>query len=375
MGKSILEEAVDDVQALRKAAEENAKNLLIESVSPRIKDFIQSHLGEGVDGPEGGSDPAPDAGEQPHDAPEGDEEGGDDDESLYDIEGDDDEEVEDDDMSESEDGDDDEEDDDDEEEEEMDESVNEASDDDNSDPESDDDKSGWDKFKKKKKKGKKMADCDESVEEVTQEDLLNTFNEVLKGGLKEAGTTHPAPQGSFKDQQDPNDGEYGITHKIPGDTHWSHAKKVLKKAKKAKMVTKEAHEKVVQNLQRQLAQYQEAFKYLKKNLNEMNLFNAKLVYTTRLMQNNLTNKQKMHVMEAIDKARTPKEAAFVANTLSESFKIAGVLGSGRKQVHGSKAQRTTGKPSSTLTEGKTSTAGVSSKETDRWAQLAGLMGE
>jgi hypothetical protein len=355
MGKSILEEAVEDVQALKRAAEENAKNLLVEAMSPRIKDFIQSHLGqEGVEapggqadgGPSGNSDTAPDSQDQADGSSEDDEgyeTGDDEDEVDFDVDADEDEDedLEDDEESEEED----------EEEEDEEEAitkpakskkgVKEASDD--SDDESDEDDED---------------SMDEEVE-ITSEDLKRAFLESIKG------KSHP---GSFSDAQDPNDGEYGLAHKVPGEVMWADGAKVLRKAKKAKMVTKEQHEKVVQKLHRQLAQYQEAFKYLKKNLNEMNLFNAKLIYTTKLLQNNsLSNKQKLNVVETLDNARSKRECEFMYKTLSESFKIAGVLGEGRTKVKGPKASRMM-KPGATLNEGKTQ----ESAQSNRWAELAGL---
>ncbi len=369
MARSILEEAVEDVQSLKRAAEENAKNLLVEAMSPRIKDFIQSHLGqEGVEGGVPGPDGAPagnndtaytpvDAGEDTP-TPAGDDD-------VYEIE---DDETDDQDQDEDEDDtdvefeDDDEGDDeevefeDDEDEDDEDQlpqkpkrkapPVEEGSDDDSDDADDDEDED----------------DMDETLE-ITSEDLKKAFISSIQSGLKNEDST----QGRFHDPQDPNDSEFGLVHKVPGETMWADGGKVLKKSKHAKMMTKEQHEKVVQKLHRQLAQYHEAFKYLKKNLNEMNLFNAKLIYTTRLLQNNLSNKQKLQVVEKLDKARSKREVEFMYNTLSESFKIAGVLGEGRAKVKGPKASRVM-KPGSTLNEGKTR----ESTQSNRWAELAGL---
>jgi len=356
MGKSILEEAVEDVAQLKRAAEENAKNLLVEAMSPRIKDFIQSHLGqEGVEAP--GSDGGAPAGQNDtahtsFDAGEDsasdddvyeieDDEQGDEDEDELEFDTDEDEDDEDSDADEDED-----EDDEDEESPARKHKVHEASDsEDDDDSEDDEDKD----------------DMDETLE-ITSEDLKKAFLSTIQNGLKEDPS-----QGKFGDAQDPNDGEYGLVHKVPGEVMWADGAKVMKKSKNAKMVTKESHDKVVRKLQRQLVQYHEAFKYLKKNLNEMNLFNAKLIYTTKLLQNNLSNKQKLQVVEKLDKARSKREVEFMFNTLSESFKIAGVLGEGRKQVKGPKASRVM-KPGSSLNEGKTQGTAVS----NRWAELAGL---
>lgn len=337
MGKTILEEAVADVHALRKAAEENAKNLLVEAMSPKIEKFIKSHLGE-ADVPNAPQAPAPDQGQndvEKTSQPDQDDQDSQDDE----YENDDTDDTDDDDTDT-----DDQDDDDGTEIEVDDDDVQEEGDDKDEDDDDDD-------------------EMDESVE-VTSDDLKKAFSEVLSGGIKKEDIS----QGKFADPQDPNDGEYGLAHKVEGEVQWADAPRVLKKAKNAKMVTKEQHEKVVRKLYGQLAQYQEAFKYLKKNLNEMNLFNAKLVYTTKLLQNNLSNKQKLTVVEAIDKAGSKQEVELVYSTLSESLKIAGCVNEQRRKSKGPKASRVT-KPGSTLTEGKTAKAST----TNRWAELAGVL--
>jgi len=381
MGKTILEEAVEDVQALRKAAEESAKTMFIESMSPRIEKFIQSHLGqEAVDVPGGvPGDAAPVGGGEKGEVPSHPDMQSDDDGRPYDDESDHEEgeeevelELEPDESDELEGHEDHER-----EGFESDDEESESSEEDDEDqphqegylkhnqavdpnPDEDDD-AGPRKGSKWKKKMKKGMDCDESVE-LTSEDLQKAFIDVLKSGLKEDST-----MGRFSDPQDPNDGEYGLVHKVPGEVQWADGARVLKKSKNAKMVTKEAHDKVVKQLYRQLALHQEALKYYKKNLNEMNVFNAKLVYTTRLLQNNLSNKQKLNVVEAIDKARTKQQVELVYRTLSESFKIAGVMNESRNKVKGPKASRFT-KPGSTLTEAKTQ----ETAQSNRWAELAGL---
>jgi hypothetical protein len=350
MGKSILEEAVEDVQALKRAAEENAKNLLVEAMSPRIKQFIQSHLGqEGAEAVafDGDAAVAGDNLKAPmshHDEGENDDSPADE-SDMYEIEDEDDTEDE------------------------LELGPDEDEDEESEEAEGDEEEEEEEEELPPVKKPKlgEAADSEEDEEEdeemeesveITSEDLKKAFLSSLKSELK---------TGKFGDPQDPNDGEYGLAHKVPGETMWADGGKVVRKSKNAKMVTKEQHNKVVHNLYRQLAQYHEAFKYLKKNLNEMNLFNAKLIYTTKLLQNNLSNKQKLAVVEKLDKARTKREVEFMYNTLSESFKIAGVLGEGQAKVKGPKASRMM-QPGSTLTEGRTQ----ESAQSTRWAELAGL---
>jgi len=60
---------------------------------------------------------------------------------------------------------------------------------------------------------------------------------------------------------------------------------------------------------------------IKADLNEVNLLNAKLLYTNKIFRaKNLTESQKVKVLEAFDKATTAKEAKLVFETLSSEVK-------------------------------------------------------
>ena len=116
-------------------------------------------------------------------------------------------------------------------------------------------------------------------------------------------------------------------------------------------------------LGRQLVEYKKAVGSLRTQLTEMNLFNAKLLYANKLMQNrNVTPKQQRAIVEALDKAKTLREAKLLYQSLTAS------LNKGAKR---------------SLSEGRVITRGSSSKSTrssgvksgvevDRWAVLAGI---
>jgi hypothetical protein len=59
---------------------------------------------------------------------------------------------------------------------------------------------------------------------------------------------------------------------------------------------------------------------LKKELNEVNLLNAKLLYTNKIFRDkNLTEDKKVKVLKAFDKASTVKEAKVIFETLNEGL--------------------------------------------------------
>jgi len=74
-------------------------------------------------------------------------------------------------------------------------------------------------------------------------------------------------------------------------------------------------------LKGELKEYRDAVRFLRSKLNEVNLLNAKLLYTNKLFKNyNMDGRQKLRVVENFDRASTVREAKLVFATLAESFK-------------------------------------------------------
>ena len=66
----------------------------------------------------------------------------------------------------------------------------------------------------------------------------------------------------------------------------------------------------------------DTIKTLKKELNEINLLNAKLLYTNKIFKSkNLTESQKVKVLGSFDSATTVKETKLVFETLNEGIKV------------------------------------------------------
>ena len=115
-----------------------------------------------------------------------------------------------------------------------------------------------------------------------------------------------------------------------------------------------------------MVEYKKAILSLRKQLTEMNLFNAKLLYANKLMQNrNVTPRQQRSIVEALDNAKTLREAKLLYKSLTSSLNKKGsTLTEGRnRKVLGSSSR-------------STRSAGVKSGvEVDRWAVLAGIPSE
>ena len=140
---------------------------------------------------------------------------------------------------------------------------------------------------------------------------------------------------------------------------------VLKALTEDDEVEEEVNE--VAKLQSELQEHRDVVKYLRGKLNEVNLLNAKLLFTNKLFRAyGLSNDQKMKVVETFDRATNLREVKLVYSTLAESFgtktktEIKESKGSASKAVASTKSE----KQEEILTEG--------SELRDRFKKLAGI---
>jgi hypothetical protein len=83
----------------------------------------------------------------------------------------------------------------------------------------------------------------------------------------------------------------------------------------------EDYKKKLKEMETKLDEAYSTIETIKTDLNEVNLLNAKLLYTNKIFRaKNLTENQKVKVLEAFDKATTAKEAKLVFETLSGEVK-------------------------------------------------------
>ena len=121
-------------------------------------------------------------------------------------------------------------------------------------------------------------------------------------------------------------------------------------------------------LEGKVQEYQDAVRGMKTQLTEMNLFNAKLLYANKLMQNReLSLKQQRHIVESLDEASTLNEAKLLFESLSKS--LMKPAPKGRKLSEGANRR--------TLASASRSTRSAQvplneSVALDRWATLAGI---
>ena len=104
----------------------------------------------------------------------------------------------------------------------------------------------------------------------------------------------------------------------------------------------------VAELRAELDETREAVKFMRDKLNEVNLLNAKLLFTNKLFRAyGLNNEQKMKVVETFDRASNIREVKLVYSTMAETFggakknEIQESKGSASKAVASTKSEKQT----------------------------------
>ena len=123
-------------------------------------------------------------------------------------------------------------------------------------------------------------------------------------------------------------------------------------------------------VQAELKEYKEAVSFLKDKLHEVNILNAKLLFTNKLFkQYSLDSNQKLKVVETFDRAQTTREIKLVYSTLAEQFNDNGSIVTKKSISESASTAVASTKPSKEAKK-------VISEEVqvaDRFRKLAGLI--
>ena len=362
----LLKEAIADAKAVRETALENAKIALEEAFTPRLQSMLSKKIQSEIEVEEGEHEDDEDVEEARHDDEEVDEKmrlKADDEDPTDDAsEGahEDDEDVEERMHGEEEDDD-------------VEERMH--------DEDEDDDK-----------KDEAMHDEDED-DDVDEELDLESVLKELEDSIEEDDDVEEGARMEDEEDEDKVD-ENDVSSEIGAADNKLNKKAIdstdIGKANKAKFESKEqveeeidldevlkalteedeeeAVEEVneVSKLQAELDEHRDVVKYLRGKLNEVNLLNAKLLFTNKLFRGfGLSNDQKMKVVETFDRATNLREVKLVYSTLVESFKtnqpekIKESKGSASKPVASTKSEK-----QEIISEG--------SELRDRFKKLAGI---
>jgi len=150
---------------------------------------------------------------------------------------------------------------------------------------------------------------------------------------------------------------------------------ILREEEDEMMQTMSSEEDVMETMEAELSAKEEELteayrtvKHLQSVINEVNLLNAKLLYTNKLFRNfELSEAQKMKVIENFDRAGNTREAKLVFATLAESFKRP----TKKRVVKESYASRAI--PTTAPSVQTTQVLSEGFELANRWKKLAGLL--
>jgi hypothetical protein len=308
----LLKEAIADAKAVRETALANAKMALEEAFTPQLKSMLSAKLREEDDEFEGEE-------EVPAEDEIGDEE---DIEDVVDDEVADEEEVEE-------------------------ESI---------------DTSDVDTDAISEEEDEEVEFEDEDDEEVEEELDLEAIIKELESELSE--------EEEYEDDEE--DVEESV-EEIDEDEEFEIDESLFEEGEDEEEVNEETDEEEVSevaSVQAELDEYKEAVHFLKDKLHEVNILNAKLLFTNKLFKEfTLDNGQKLKVVETFDRAQTTREIKLVYSTLAEQFGDNGSI------TRKNNIKESASKPVSSTKPSKESKK-VITEETqvaDRFRKLAGLL--
>ena len=155
------------------------------------------------------------------------------------------------------------------------------------------------------------------IEGMSEDDLKNFIEDViadmvasgeLEGGEGTEGEEHEEPDADNMGGPSDHDAD-NAEEKMEMMYEVKRLKKEVEEAKKAK-----------EKAEKELKEALSTVSTIRTELQEVNLFNAKLLYTNKIFKSKtLSESQKVKVLAAFDKAASVKEAKLVFETLSEGF--------------------------------------------------------
>jgi len=138
-------------------------------------------------------------------------------------------------------------------------------------------------------------------------------------------------------------------------------------------LTNEAEESKEDEKDEELKEAYATIKSLQTTINEVNLLNAKLLFANKLFRaHNMTNEQKVKVIETLDRTKSVREVKLVYSTLAENFKYTSITKTAKKSITEGIASKVTKSTKPAVAEQKQVIA-ESADFSDRFKKLAGII--
>jgi hypothetical protein len=173
------------------------------------------------------------------------------------------------------------------------------------------------------------AEGDDEVTELTVDELKDIIRDVLKDVMGDAGEEEAGEEVS--DEAPNGDEEVSVDDEesIDLDELLAELDREDEKEKVEESKDKDEDDKKVEEAKKEankakkdLEEAIKVIKFLKKELNEVNLLNAKNTYVNKIFKTkNLSESQKIKVLKTMDRAENVKEAKRIYETLNESLAV------------------------------------------------------
>jgi hypothetical protein len=123
--------------------------------------------------------------------------------------------------------------------------------------------------------------------------------------------------------------------------------------------------------EKELNEAYKVIKSLQTTINEVNLLNAKLLFANKLFRaHNMTNEQKVKVIETLDRTNSVREVKLVYSTLAENFKYTSITKTAKKSMTEGIASKVT---KSTKPAQAKQVIAENTDFSDRFKKLAGIL--
>ena len=224
-----------------------------------------------------------------------------------------------------------------------------------------------------KEEGMREEDMDDEEDDLDLESIIRELegdeDDEAEEGMREASDSTDIGKGdnkmdqvSGKDQDDPGKGK--LKEEEEDETEEG-MREDLNLDEIIASLTEEDEDDKEEGMHEELAEAYKTIESLKETLQEVNLLNAKLLFSNKLFKvNNLSESQKMKVIETFDRASNLREVKLVYTTLAESFTGKSVSKKGLTEGLASKKSNSTA-PKGQIVE--------SNGMADRMKRLAGLL--
>jgi hypothetical protein len=190
--------------------------------------------------------------------------------------------------------------------------------------------------------------------EINEEELVDIFKEMLSVDVPAIEVTHSEEEAEEDEEEETEEKEMVHTDGMTQDDIDEYYRTMAKN----------------ENLQQENKNLKKIINKFKKQLQETNLHNARLLYTNRVLStNSLNEQQKTKIVDMVQKSRSITEAKMVYETLQKTM-----AGDSTKRSSSQSLSEAVTKPSSVILGHRPRNSDKSERNptVNRWATLAGL---